>query len=157
MKELEEVGLTWGEAQAKAKDRVEWRRLISTLRPTRDGEVVWVSSGWSRGGVGGPPPLIFRPIWGPKGRNFFFWDRVSPLISRSGSTPPFLIWRSGSATGEWVSKPFPNGTQFSKPNVSPSPKPFPSWWVSWLYFGYLVSSLGQQLQFLGVLKSSNTK
>ena len=78
-----------GKAQAKAKDRVEWRRLISTLRPTRDGEIEWVSSGGSRGGVGGPPPLIFRTIWGPKGRKmFFFSDRVFPLISRSGWTPP---------------------------------------------------------------------
>ena len=79
-----------GKAQAKAKDRVEWRRLISTLRPTRDGEVVWVSSGWSRGGVGGPPPLIFRPIWGPKGRNFFF-ETGSPPLSQGQDQRPLSL------------------------------------------------------------------
>ena len=31
MKELEEMGLTWGEAQTKAKDRVEWRCLTAAL------------------------------------------------------------------------------------------------------------------------------
>ena len=36
------------------------------------------------GSRGGPPPLIFRPDWGPKGRKNFFGDRA-PLISRCGS------------------------------------------------------------------------
>ena len=33
MIELEELGLTWNEAQAKSQDRVEWRRLIAALCP----------------------------------------------------------------------------------------------------------------------------
>ena len=40
MKELEEMGLTWGESQAKAQDRIEWQCLI--LCPSRDQEIVWV-------------------------------------------------------------------------------------------------------------------
>ena len=103
-----------GEAQAKAKDRVEWRRLISTLRPTRDGEIECVSSGGSRGGVGGPPPLFSEQSEARRAEKCFFSDRVFPLISRSGWTPPFLIWRSGSATGEWVSKPLPNGDRLKQ-------------------------------------------
>ena len=103
-----------GEAQAKAKDRVEWRRLISTLRPTRDGEIEWVSSGGSRGGVGGPPPLFSEQSEARRAEKCFFSDRVFPIISRSGWTPPFLIWRSGSATGEWVSKPLPNGDRLKQ-------------------------------------------
>ena len=103
-----------GEAQAKAKDRVEWRRLISTLRPTRDGEIECVSSGGSRGGVGGPPPLFSEQSEARTAEKCFFSDRVFPLISRSGWTPPFLIWRSGSATGEWVSKPLPNGDRLKQ-------------------------------------------
>ena len=39
MKELEELGLTWGEAQANTKDRVERRRLIGDLCPSQDEEV----------------------------------------------------------------------------------------------------------------------
>ena len=37
---------------------------------------------------GDPPPLIFRPKWGPKGRKTFFGDRASPLISGSVWPPP---------------------------------------------------------------------
>ena len=45
-----------------------------------------------------PPPLIFWPNWGPKGRKKFY-DRPLPLISGSGWPPPrILIWRYGSAT-----------------------------------------------------------
>ena len=33
MIELEELGLTWNEAQAESQDRVEWRRLIVALCP----------------------------------------------------------------------------------------------------------------------------
>ena len=33
MIELEELGLTWNEAQAESQDRVEWRRLIAALCP----------------------------------------------------------------------------------------------------------------------------
>ena len=36
MRELEELGLTWGEAQAKAQDRVYWRSFIATLCPSQD-------------------------------------------------------------------------------------------------------------------------
>ena len=34
---------TWGEAQAKTQDKVEWRRLIAALCPRRDEEVEQVS------------------------------------------------------------------------------------------------------------------
>ena len=84
-----------GEAQAKAKDRVEWRRLISTLSPTRDGEVVWVSSGGSKGGVGGPPPY-FQTNLRPEGpRNFFFLRPGLPpyLKVRINAPLPYLkVW-----------------------------------------------------------------
>ena len=36
MVELEELGQTWNEAQAKSQDRVEWRRLVSALCPILD-------------------------------------------------------------------------------------------------------------------------
>lgn len=39
MKQLEELGLTWCEAQAKAQDRVDWRSFIATLFPSQDEEV----------------------------------------------------------------------------------------------------------------------
>ena len=39
MKELEELGLTWGEEQANTKDCVERRRLIGNLCPSQDEEV----------------------------------------------------------------------------------------------------------------------
>lgn len=38
MKELEEMGLSWGEAQAKAQDRFQWRGLITALCPSQDKE-----------------------------------------------------------------------------------------------------------------------
>ena len=34
----EDAGLTWGESQAKAQNRIEWQRLI--LCPSRDQEIV---------------------------------------------------------------------------------------------------------------------
>ena len=41
-------------------------------------------SGGSRGGALGerPPPLIFRPNWGPKGRKKFLGDRLPPPSSQ---------------------------------------------------------------------------
>ena len=52
-------------------------------------------------GLGGPapPPLIFRPNWGPKGSKKFFW-RPGPPFLRVWWLPlsPPLIWRSESAT-----------------------------------------------------------
>ena len=39
MRELEELGLTWSEALAKAQDRVDWRSFIATLCPSQDEEV----------------------------------------------------------------------------------------------------------------------
>lgn len=96
-----------GETLAKAKDRVEWRRLIAALH---QGWRDWVSELWRIQGRGrGPSFLIFRPNGGPRGRKNFFWDRVSSLISRSGWPPPLPHLKVWSATGEWVSKPFPNG------------------------------------------------
>ena len=38
MKELEEMGLTWGEAQAKARDRSVWRSFVAALCPRPDEE-----------------------------------------------------------------------------------------------------------------------
>ena len=38
LKELEEMGLSWGEAQAKAQDRVGWRGMIAALCPSREEE-----------------------------------------------------------------------------------------------------------------------
>ena len=43
MKELEEMGLTWGEAQAKARDKSVWRSFVAALCPRRDEEDEWVS------------------------------------------------------------------------------------------------------------------
>ena len=59
-----------------------------------------IQSGGSRGGArGGPgPSLIFRPNWGPKGREIFLGDRPPLLMSGSGLLGTPLIWRSGSAT-----------------------------------------------------------
>ena len=50
-------------------------------------------------GPGAPgPSLIFRPNWGPKGREIFLGDRPPLLMSGSGLLGTSLIWRSGSAT-----------------------------------------------------------
>ena len=38
MAELKEMGLSWGEAQASAKDRTLWRSIVVALRPTGDEE-----------------------------------------------------------------------------------------------------------------------
>lgn len=43
MKEPEEWGLTWSEAQAKAQDKVDWRCLVMVLCTSRDEEAEWVS------------------------------------------------------------------------------------------------------------------
>ena len=39
MAELREMGLSWGEAQASAKDRTLWRKIVVALCPTGDVEV----------------------------------------------------------------------------------------------------------------------
>ena len=46
-------------------------------------------SGGSRGGARGarPPPLIFRPKWGPKGRKNI-WGRLPPPLSQALDDPP---------------------------------------------------------------------
>ena len=36
MAELREMGLSWGEAQASAKDRTLWRNIVVALCPTGD-------------------------------------------------------------------------------------------------------------------------
>lgn len=36
MKEMKEIGLSWGEAQTKAWDRVQWWGMIAALRPSQD-------------------------------------------------------------------------------------------------------------------------
>ena len=38
MKELEEMGLTWGKAQAKARDRSAWQSFVAALCLRRDEE-----------------------------------------------------------------------------------------------------------------------
>ncbi|KAK2181766.1 hypothetical protein NP493_382g00033 [Ridgeia piscesae] len=38
MAELKEMGLSWGEAQASAKDRILWRSIVVALCPTGDEE-----------------------------------------------------------------------------------------------------------------------
>ena len=40
---MEELGLRWAEEQANTMDRLEWRRLIEGLCPSRDKEVERVS------------------------------------------------------------------------------------------------------------------
>ena len=38
MAELQDMGLSWGEAQAAAKDRTLWRNIADALCPTGDEE-----------------------------------------------------------------------------------------------------------------------
>ena len=74
-----------------------------------DLKIIFYSNGGTRGGVRGahPPPLIFRPHGGPKGRNFFFgggpkffffWDRPPPpppylRVWMTAPPPPYLkVW-----------------------------------------------------------------
>ena len=38
MAELKETGLSWGEAQASAKDRTLWRNIVVAACPTGDEE-----------------------------------------------------------------------------------------------------------------------
>ena len=46
-----------------------------------------------------PPTLIFRPNWGPKGRQKIFLNTRSPSYLRGRMTTPApLVWRSGYAT-----------------------------------------------------------
>ena len=64
-----------------------------------------VYSGGSRRGAH-PPPVIFRPNWGPKGRNIFCFRPPPPPYPGVRVTGPSLIWRSGSAPMElnlWLS------------------------------------------------------
>ena len=49
-------------------------------------------------GPGARPSLIFRPNWGPKGREIFLGDRPPILMSGSGLLGTSLIWRSGWVT-----------------------------------------------------------
>ena len=51
----------------------------------------------------GEAPLhpIFRPNWGPKGQKIYYWDLPPPHLRiwmTAPSSPPSLIWRSGSTT-----------------------------------------------------------
>ena len=38
MKELEEMGLTWGEAKVKGRNRSAWRSFVAALYTRRDEE-----------------------------------------------------------------------------------------------------------------------
>ena len=55
-------------------------------------EVRWLGTFYPvadlREGPGGPPPVIFRLNWGPKGRKSFFGDQASPLFQGLGDCPP---------------------------------------------------------------------
>ena len=44
MAELQDMGLSWGEAQAAAKDRNLWRNIVVALCPTGDEEDKLVST-----------------------------------------------------------------------------------------------------------------
>ena len=47
MAELKEKGLSWGEAQASAKDRTLWQNVVVTLCPTGDeGDEMKVIPAW---------------------------------------------------------------------------------------------------------------
>ena len=67
-----------------------------------------------RRGTGGPPPLIFRPNWGPKNRNFFFLgDRPPPPLPKGLDDlhPPSSPLISGSGSGiDTEVSPFTTGT-----------------------------------------------
>ena len=59
----------------------------------------WHIQGRGRGAC--PPPLIFRPKWGPKGQKHLFATSPSPphpSYLRVWMTGPALFWRPGSAT-----------------------------------------------------------
>ena len=47
-------------------------------------------------------PPMFRPNWGPKGRKIFF-DTPPPLSQGLDDQGP-LIWRSGSATAQYLAR-----------------------------------------------------
>ena len=81
-----------GEAQAKAKDRVEWRRLIAALH---QGWRDWVSERWQIQGRGrGPSPLIFRPNWGPRGQKNFLRPGLPPYLKvrMTAPLPHLKVW-----------------------------------------------------------------
>ena len=61
------------------------------------GVIAVVDLGEGPGGAR-PPPLIFRPNWGPKGGKNFMETGPPPYL-RIWITGPPLFWRSGSATG----------------------------------------------------------
>ena len=52
--------------------------------------LVYIISGGSRGGARGarPPPVMFRPNWGPKGRKKFFLRPSLPLFQDLDDRPP---------------------------------------------------------------------
>ena len=55
-----------------------WSHLSSgRIRPWHQGLCTVADRG--EGHRGTRPPFIFRPNWGPKGWNNFFWDRPPPL------------------------------------------------------------------------------
>ena len=51
MAELREMGLSWGEAQASAKDRTLWRKIFVALCPTGDEEMHQTHDTYSRCGI----------------------------------------------------------------------------------------------------------
>ncbi|KAK2183574.1 hypothetical protein NP493_304g02025 [Ridgeia piscesae] len=76
MAELKEMGLSWGEAQASAKDRTLWRSIVVALCPTGDEEdkqphehflpAAFILSGGSRHALvhctGVKPTRLHRPV-----------------------------------------------------------------------------------------------
>ena len=103
---------------------------------------------------GGPPLLIFRPKWGPKGRKNFFGRPFPPLlISGSGWPPPSLIsgsgWPPPSYLRVWMTAPplsqglddrppsLISGSGWPPPLISgsgwPAPLPYLKVWIRhWL-------------------------
>ena len=53
---LEELGLTWGEAQVKAQGRVEWQNLIAALCPS-PGVLLGIFGGGVPPGSSNPDPI----------------------------------------------------------------------------------------------------
>ena len=63
---------------------LDWKESVNVSEPC----IHWQIQGR---GPGGPPPLVFRPNWGPRGRKSFFCDRPPPPPLSGGLDAP-LVW-----------------------------------------------------------------
>ena len=76
--------------------------------------IKWCHGGSRGGALGPPPPFIFRPKWGQKGRKKLFADRSPPLSKGlDDHHPPPLISRSGSGTVVNMKSYFVNWIHFT--------------------------------------------